>query len=185
MAFGVQTLGRVLALTLACGLAGPSFAEDPPAPDLAGIYDLEGQTVVGETQARFIVTGKLVVKQEGNTIRTFVEADVKRSEGKTGPAAFSLVAHGQAIVNGRKLAGVTDVQTIMGKVPGVDVSAPYMPKEAGPTFQATSSGDIKPDGEIHFDMKSDTDLFGPGGDRVTTLRAVRVARKPTELKTKK
>ncbi len=182
MAFAVQTLGRVLALTLALGLAGPGLAED--LPDLAGIYDLEGQTVVGETSARFIVTGKLVVKQEGNSLDTFVEANVKRSEGETGPAAFSLVAHGQAIVNGDKLAGITEVQTIMGKVPGVDVAAPYMPKEAGPTFKATSSGDIVEDGEIHFSMKSDTDVFGPGANRVTTLKAVRVARKPTELKTK-
>jgi len=164
--------------------AVPGFAAEEAVPDLAGIYDLTGQTVIGETKARFIVTGKLVVKQDGSTLNTFVEANVKRAEGETGPAALSLIAHGEALVSGKTLKGVTEVQTIVSQVPGVDVKAPYMPKEVRPPFKAHSSGNIIGDGEILFSMTSDTDVFGPGAGRVTTLHAIRVAREATELKKK-
>ncbi len=172
-------LGAILSL----GLSSVSAAEDP-VPDLAGIYELDGQTLIGETQARFIVTGKLVIRQEGNQLSTFVEGRVQRSAGENGPAAFALVAHGEATVNGTELKGGTNVQTIMSEVQELDVSAPYIPKKAGPSFHASSTGKILGEGELQFTMKSDTDVFGPGADRVTTLHAVRVARKATELKKK-
>ena len=82
MAFGVQTLGRVLALTLTFGLADPGFAQDDTLPDLAGIYDLEGQTVVGETKARFVVTGKLEGKQHfAACVRNMFEEERGASPG--------------------------------------------------------------------------------------------------------
>ena len=173
----------VLGLILSLGFSSMSVAEDP-VPDLAGIYELDGQTLIGETQARFIVTGKLVIRQEGNQLSTFVEGRVQRSAGEHGLAAFALVAHGEVTVNGKELTGGTNVQTIMSEVQELDVSAPYIPKRAGPSFHASSTGEILGEGELRFTLKSDTDVFGPGADRVTTLHAVRVARKATELKKK-
>ena len=169
-------------LTVALFLAAPALAEPGEVADLAGIYDLEGTTVVGETGNVFQLRGKMVVKQEGSHLETFVEADVKRTEGDTGPATLSFLSHGSATLNGDKLAGVTDVQTIISQVAGIDVSAPYMPKQAGPSFKATSAGTVIGEGELEFRITSDTQVFGPGGDRVTTLKAKRMARKATELK---
>jgi hypothetical protein len=157
-----------------------AYAED--SDDLSGIYELEGTTVVGETGSIFALRGKMVVKQEGDHLETFVEADVKRTEGKTGPATLSFVSHGSTTVSGKKLAGVADIQTIVMQVPGVDVAAPYMPRQAGPIFKATTAGKVTRDGDLELWITSDTQVFGPGRDRVTKLKAHRVARKASELK---
>jgi len=176
--FSSHSLALVMTLLLS---VGSGSAEDDKY-DLAGVYDLTGKTVIGETGAEFILTGKMVIKQEGDHLETFVESDVKRAKGKTGPASLSFISHGSATLNGDRLAGVSDIQTIYAQVPGVDVSAPYMPKRAGPAFKAITTGKVIGVGEIEFLIKSDTQVFGPGANRVTTLRAIRVARKASELK---
>ena len=163
--------------------ADASFAEDP-IPDLAGIYDLDGKTVVGEAGAVFVLTGKMVVRQEGRNLYTSVEARVKRVEGDTGPASLSFTSRGEASLTGNLINGISEVQTIVGQVPGVDVDGPGMPKRALHPFMAATAGRVVGEGELRFNITSDTDVFGPGADRVTTLHAVRVARKATELKKK-
>ncbi len=172
--------GLVLLLTAVAGAA-----QDEPVHDVAGIYEIDGQTLVGETGNRFVMTGKLVVRQDGPSLSTFVEADVKRVEGNTGPASLSFISHGDAVLKGDRIAGVAEVQTIQGQVPGMDVSAPMMPRKAYPPFHATTAGKVVGEGRLRFEVRSDTQVFGPGGDRRTTFEAVRVARKATELKTKR
>lgn len=174
-----------LAVGLALGLpAGASLAEDP-LHDVAGIYDLEGETVIGETGVRFVMSGKLVIRQNGDKLRTMVEASVKRVDGEAGPASLTFIADGEAVLEGSEIAGVVEVQTIVGMVPGVDVSAPGMTKKVLSPFEATSSGQVVEEGKLHFVMTSDTGVFGPGAERRTTVDAVRVARSPFELKKKK
>ncbi|MCP3983210.1 MAG: hypothetical protein GY723_02415 [bacterium] len=172
-----------LALMVPASL-GQALAADS-VPDVAGIYDLEGETLIGETGVRFVMSGKLVVRQNGEKLTTMVDASVKRVTGETGPAALKFIANGDAVLEGSKITGMVEVQTIVGMVPGVDVSVPGMTRKTVPVFNATSSGYVVEEGKLHFDMKSDTEVFGPGAERRTTIDAVRVARKPTELKKKK
>ncbi len=183
--FPRSTLSSAAALTLGLLLmAGAGFAEDAVL-DLAGIYDIEGQTVVGETGDRFHMSGKMVVKQYGDRLTTVFEASVKRVEGKGGPATLKFTSRGDAILKGSSIAGVSEVQTVLGQVPELDVSAPMVPRRVLPPFNATSAGTVDEDGKIRFTITSETDVFGPGRDRKTTIEAVRVARKATELKVKK
>ena len=75
----------------------------------------------------------------------------------------------------------------MSEVPGVDVSAAYMPKKFGPTLDAVAEGEVVEDGVIIFEIRST--LIGEGftlpEGRKTVVTARRVARSAFELKPKK
>ncbi|MCP5056830.1 MAG: hypothetical protein GY937_08920 [bacterium] len=164
--------------------AGATLAADP-VHDLAGIYDVVGETIIGETGVRFVMTGSLVVRQKGPNLDISTEASVKRVAGDAGPASLKFITRGDSVLVGDKIEGELEVQTIVGMVPGVDVSVPGMTKKTVPTFIAKSSGVVVEEGKLHFVLTSGTEVFGPGADRRTTIDAVRVARKPWELKKKK
>ncbi|MBW2240984.1 MAG: hypothetical protein JRH01_03280 [Deltaproteobacteria bacterium] len=178
---------RLLVVFLGLALvlpAGTALAADPVS-DVAGIYDLVGETVIGETGVRFVMTGSLVVRQKGENLAISTEASVKRVEGKAGPASLKFITRGDAILEGNRIEGAFEVQTIVGLVPGVDVSVPGMTKKTVPVFIADASGFVVEEGKLHFVLTSSTEVFGPGAERRTTIDAVRVARKATELKKKK
>lgn len=168
-----------LSLPAGAGLAAETVL------DVAGIYDLEGETVIGETGVRFVLTGKLVIRQHGEKLTITVESSVKRVSGDAGPASLTFITNGEAILKGTKINGVVEVQTIIGMVPGVDVSVPGMTRRTAPIFDAKTTGYVVEEGKLHFELTSDTEVFGPGAQRRTTIDAVRVARKPTELKKKR
>lgn len=175
----VVSLGLALVLPVSTSLAAE------PVHDVAGIYDVVGETVIGETGVRFVMSGSLVVRQKGSELTISTEASVKRVAGDAGPASLKFITRGDSILAGDKIEGELEVQTIVGMVPGVDVSVPGMTKKTVPVFTAKSSGVVVEEGKLHFVLTSNTEVFGPGADRRTTIDAVRVARKPWELKKKK
>ena len=170
---------------ISCLLVGAPASGDE-LPNIAGIYEMDGETTVTGQPDRFHVGGKLVIRQAGSDCTLSVDGSFRRVEGTTGPSAVALIGTGDAKLDGMRFTGNASVQTIMSEVPGVDVSAAYMPKKFGPTLEATAEGEVVEDGVIVFEISSDVVGEGftlPAG-RKTTVRATRVARSATELKPK-
>ena len=166
-------------------LAVGSHAEEG-VPEIAGIYEMEGLTEVEGSVDRFVLSGKLVIKQEGANCETSVHGEYKRIKGKSGPAQFAMHGTGEVTLEGRNFRGVSEVQTIISDVPGMDVNAPMMPKKYGPKLRSRSTGKVLEDGTLEFQLR--TEVIGEGftlpEGRKTTVRARRIARSPFEPKTK-
>ncbi len=169
-------------------LASPpsARAEESEIHDIAGIYEMDGDTTVEGAPDRFHVTGKLVIRQHGTDCDISVDGAFRRVEGTAGPAGVKLIGTGQAKLDGDVFTGTAKVQTLMSEVPGIDAEAAYIPKKFGPTLDAVAEGRVIADGVLEFEIR--TTLIGEGftlpEKRRTVVRATRVARSATELKKK-
>lgn len=175
----------LLVAALVAAFAGPpSRAEE--VPDIAGIYELRGQTTVEGSPDRLVITGKLVVRQKGSDCTTIVEAEMRRIAGTSGPVSAVLIGTGDMKIAGRKLAGKTELQSLVSEVPDLDVAVAGAPRTAGPILDATANGEVLADGTIKLEIHSE--VIGEGftlpEGRKTVVVATRVARSPTELKKK-
>jgi hypothetical protein len=173
----------LLALVVAA-FAESSRAED--TPEIAGIYEINGETTVESSPDRFVITGKLVVRQQGSDCTTIVEAAMRRTAGSSGPASAALIGSGEMKLAGRKLHGTAELQSLVSEVPELDVAMPFAPRTAGPVLDATAEGDVLPDGSLKLEIHSTVTGKGftlPEG-RKTVVIAKRVANSPYERKQK-
>jgi hypothetical protein len=172
------------ALVAALATALPSQGEE--VLDVSGIYEVQGETVVAGSPDHFVYSGKIVLKQTGADIKTITEVAMRRTAGDSGPASAALIGSGDAKLDGRKIKGSSELQTLVSQVAELDVAVPFSPRFAGPVLTAVADGVVRDDGSIDFEIKST--LTGEGftlpEGRKTTLRAKRVARSPYELKKK-
>jgi hypothetical protein len=174
---------RVLGMAL-LALALPSQAEE--VLDLAGIYEIQGETTVQGSPDRFLITGKLVLRQKGADLTTIVEAAMRRAAGNSGPVSAALIGSGEMKLTGRKLVGKAELQSLVSEVPDLDVAVPFAPRTAGPVLDAVAEGEVLPDGALKLEIRSTVTGEGftlPEG-RKTVVIAKRVARSPHELKKK-
>lgn len=174
---------RVLLFALLSAVV-PSFGEEPL--DIAGIYEVQGETTVQGSPDRFVITGKLVMRQKGDEITTIVEAAMRRAAGTSGPVSAALIGSGTMKLTGKKLAGTAELQSLVSEVPDLDVAVPFAPRTAGPVLDAVAEGEVLPDGAIKLEIRSTVKGEGftlPEG-RKTVVIAKRVARSPHELKKK-
>jgi hypothetical protein len=166
---------------LAAALAGSARAET--APDIAGIYEINGETTVQDSPDRFVITGKLVVRQQGSDCTTIVEAAMRRAAGSSGPASAALIGSGEMKLDGHKLHGTAELQSLVSEVAELDVAVPFAPRTAGPILDAVADGVVLPDGSIKLEIRST--VIGEGftlpEGRKTIVIAKRVARSPHEL----
>ena len=174
----------LLAALVAALVAPPSRSEE--VPDIAGIYEIQGETTVEGSPDRFVITGKLVLRQKGSDCTTIVEAAMRRAAGTSGPVSAALIGSGEMKLTGRKLQGKAELQSLVSEVPDLDVAVPFAPRTAGPVLDATADGEVLPDGAIKLEIRST--VIGQGftlpEGRKTIVIAKRVARSPTELKKK-
>jgi hypothetical protein len=163
-----------------------ALAQDAPVHDIAGIYEMDGETTVEGAPDRFHVSGKLVIRQDGLHCDINVDGEFRRVEGTSGPASIALIGTGEATLEGDVFSGTAELQTIMSEIAGVDVKAAYMPKKFGPMLEAVALGEVVAEGVIEFEIRST--VVGEGFtlpvNRRTVVRATRVARSPLELKNK-
>ena len=103
---------------------------------------------------RVVVLRKLVIRQEGANCTLSVDGSFRRVKGTSGPSAIALIGNGEAKLEGNKFFGTAILQTIMSDVPGIDVSAPYMPKKFGPKLDAVAEGEVIEDGVLLFEIRS-------------------------------
>jgi hypothetical protein len=175
----------VLLALLVAALAG-SAARAEDAPDIAGIYEINGETTVANSPDRFVITGKLVVRQQGNDCTTIVEAAMRRAAGNSGPASAALIGSGELKLAGRKLHGTAELQSLVSEVAELDVAVPFAPRTAGPILDAVADGAVLDDGSIKLEIRST--VIGEGftlpEGRKTIVIAKRVARSPHEPKKK-
>ena len=180
-------LSGVAAAVLAASAAGSAPALAQQVPDIAGIYEMNGEMTVEGSPDRFVITGKLVVRQNGKSCTTITEAAIRRAAGSSGPASAALIGTGTATLEGRKLTGKSELQSLVSEVPELDVAVPFAPRTAGPVLDATATGEVLDDGSLKLEIRST--LIGEGftlpEGRRTIVVAKRVARHPTELKKKK
>ena len=172
------------------GAALAAFAAEAGAqevPDIAGIYDLQGEMTVQGSPDRFNITGKLVVRGEGKNYTTITEAAIRRAAGSSGPASAALIGTGTATLDGNRITGKSELQSLVSEVAELDVAMPFAPRTAGPILDATADGEVLPDGSLKLVIHST--LIGEGftlpEGRKTIVIAKRVAKSPTELKKKK
>jgi hypothetical protein len=166
-------------------IASPSQAAEPVL-DVAGIYEIQGETTVQGSPDRFVITGKLVLRQKGADLTTIVEAAMRRAAGNSGPVSAALIGSGEMKLTGRKLAGKAELQSLVSEVPELDVAVPFAPRTAGPVLDAVAEGEVLPDGALKLEIRSTVTGEGftlPEG-RKTVVIAKRVARSPHELKKK-
>ena len=165
-------------------IASPSLAEEPL--DVAGIYEMQGETTVEGSPDRFVITGRLVIRQTGNALTTITEAAMRRTAGESGAASAALIGTGEATLDGRKFKGASELQTLVSEVAELDVAVPFAPRFAGPVMSAVAEGVVREDGSIRMEIRST--LTGEGftlpEGRKTVVVAKRVARSPHELKKK-
>ncbi len=156
-------------------------------PDLAGIYELKGETTVEGSPDRLSISGKLIIRQNGVNCTTVVEAAMRRTTGESGPVSAALLGSGEFTIAGADLTGTAELQSLVSEVPELDVAVPFAPRRAGPVLDATVAGKLIKDGVI--EMRIHSTLTGEGftlpEGRKTVVTATRVARRPTELKKKK
>jgi hypothetical protein len=172
----------VAVLAALAAWSAPAGAED--VPDIAGIYEVQGETVVQGQPDRLVITGKMVVRQKGADCVTVVEVAMRRVAGASGPSSAALIGTGELKLEGRKLSGAIELQSLVSEVPELDVAAPYTPRTAGPVLDAKAQGEVLADGTLALEVRSTVIGEGftlPEGRR-TTVKAKRIARKPTELK---
>lgn len=176
----------IAAAALCALVMGPFAAIAEDLPDIAGIYEINGETTVQGSPDRFVITGKIVVRQNGADCTTIVEAMMRRAAGSSGPASAALIGNGQMKLTGKKLQGTAELQSLVSEVPELDVGVHYAPRTAGPVLDATASGEVLADGSLKLEIRST--LVGEGftlpEGRRTLVVAKRVARSPTELKKK-
>jgi len=173
-----------LVLMALLALGAPAQAEE--ALDLTGIYEIQGETTVQGSPDRFVITGKLVLRQKGDELTTIVEAAMRRAAGNTGPVSAALIGSGTMKLAGRKLTGTAELQSLVSEVPDLDVAVPFAPRTAGPVLDAVAEGEVLPDGALKLEIRSTVTGEGftlPEG-RKTVVIAKRVARSPHELKKK-
>jgi hypothetical protein len=177
---------RLVRVALAAALAAALPSQGEEVLDVSGIYEVQGETVVAGAPDHFVYSGKLVLRQTGVDIKTITEVAMRRTAGNSGPASAALIGSGDAKLDGRKITGTSELQTLVSEVTELDVAVPFAPRYAGPVINAVAKGVVRDDGTIDFEIKST--LTGEGftlpEGRKTTLRAKRVARSPHELKTK-
>jgi len=178
------TLGWIGAAALSLLAAQPAGAED--VPDIAGIYEMNGEMTVQGSPDRFVITGRFVVRQKGVDCTTITEAAIRRAAGTSGPVSAALIGTGTLKLEGRKLTGKSELQSLVSEVPELDVAVPFAPRTAGPVLDATGTGEVLPDGSLKLEIRST--LVGEGftlpEGRRTVVIAKRIARRPTELKKK-
>src|SRR5262245_43330352 len=180
------TLAWLGAAALSALAADPPQAEAQEVPDIAGIYEMNGEMTVQGSPDRFVITGKLVVRQKGKDCTTITEAAIRRAAGTSGPVSAALIGTGTATLDGRKLTGKSELQSLVSEVPELDVAVPFAPRTAGPVLDATATGEVLEDGTLKMEVRSTLTGEGftlPEGRR-TVVIAKRVASKPTELKKK-
>jgi hypothetical protein len=180
----MRSVTLLLAALVAALGASPSRSQE--VPDVAGIYELQGETTVEGSPDRFVITGKLVLRQKGSDCTTIVEAAMRRAAGSSGPVSAALIGSGEMKLTGRKLQGKAELQSLVSEVSDLDVAVPFAPRTAGPVLDATAEGEVLPDGAIKLEIRSTVVGQGftlPEG-RKTIVIAKRVARSPTELKRK-
>jgi hypothetical protein len=180
------TLDGIAAAALCLLVAAPHAARAEEPLDVAGIYEINGETTVQGSPDRFVITGKIVIRQKGTECNTIVEAMMRRAAGTSGPASAALIGNGVMKLTGNKLAGTAELQSLVSEVPELDVSVHYAPRTAGPVLDATASGEVLDDGSLKLEIRST--LHGEGftlpEGRRTIVVAKRVARHPAELKKK-
>ena len=180
------TIARVGAAALSMVGVSTASAGAEDIPDVAGIYEVQGETLVQGQPDRFTITGKMVVRQKGADCVTVVEVAMRRVAGTSGPSSAALIGSGDMKLDGRKLSGAIELQSLVSEVPELDVAAPYTPRTAGPVLDAKAHGEVLADGTLALEVRST--VTGPGftlpEGRHTTVKAKRVARKATELKKK-
>ena len=173
-----------IALLASLAVAAPGRAED--TSDLTGIYELQGETTVEGSPDRFVITGKLVLRKKGADFTSIVEAAMRRAAGNSGPVSAALIGSGEMKLNGKKITGTAELQSLVSEVPDLDVAVPFAPRTAGPVLDAVAEGEVLADGSLKLEIRST--VTGPGftlpEGRKTIVVAKRVARSPFELKKK-
>lgn len=137
-----------LGLAWACG--GGEQSPDVAArktPSIAGTWHVTGTTVERDTGHSRDISGHLIMAQEGSHfIATFdLTTDYPTPEGKT---QAHVIGKGEGEVQGAALEGSSEIQLVIGTVPGVDVGFAYVPRITTTRLVNTLKGEIQEDGSI-------------------------------------
>ena len=164
----------LLALLFACGESEAPRAARPTPPaeiqPLAGSYDVAGTTVDKATGARRDVSGRVMLKVDGDRYRATFNLATTITQGGA-PQKAELVGRGEGSVNGRSLAGTAETQLIIAAVPGVDAGFSMMPRTFTARIVNESTASFAPDGGVTIKINSEA---APGESNYvathTTLR---------------
>jgi hypothetical protein len=146
--------GAAFALLTACGGAEePTPAEPVVVKPLDGMYEVSGSTVEKATGSERGLSGRVIVKTEGDSYTTSFELSTTLV-GSGEPQRATIRGEGEGAVEGRKLNGSAKTQMIIALVPGVDAGFAMMPRFATTRLVNSSTATIAPDGSVHIEIES-------------------------------
>ncbi len=170
----IPALCVVVGLGWACG--GAEQSPDVAArktPSIAGTWQVTGTTVEKETGLSREVGGQLILAQDGSRFTaTFdLTTDYPTPEGAT---QAHVIGKGEGKVSGGSLEGSSEIQLVIGTVPGVDVQFAYVPRITTKRLVNSLKGTIQDDGSIVVESEN----IGAEGESDyrptrTTLRGTR------------
>jgi hypothetical protein len=175
----LAAFGVVAAVGLGCG--GGEQSTDVAArkiPSIAGTWHVTGTTVEKDTGQSRAISGHLIMAQEGDRFTaTFdLTTDYPTPEG---PTQADVIGKGEGQVQGASLEGRSEIQLVIGTVPGVDVGFAYVPRITSTRLVNTMKGQIQDDGTIVVESEN-VAAEGETGYRPTrtTLRGSRAPESP-------
>jgi len=138
--------------TLGCQPERPappaSVDQAPPAAlEVAGVYEVEGETVTRDGGDPRRITGTMVLSREGDryqatyTFRT-------RFPGAEKDIFAEVIGRGEGDVQGRRLVGTADTQLVVAMVPGIDPNFAFAPRIVGARVSSISEGEFDRDGNF-------------------------------------
>lgn len=157
-ATGCRALGNALtaglcSLMLAEGLPRSAAAQETGEPvALADRYEVTGVTIDDETGFHRQISGRIHMRQKGDTYTTRFELSTLYPGSHA--AGAKVVGQGEGTIEGRTLTGTAETQLFKSNVPGIDIDFGYMPREFAARLRSTSTATLLDDGSLRVEIEN-------------------------------
>jgi hypothetical protein len=178
---GLAALAAVLAVpfALACGDAREVRRQGPV--DFTGYFEVQGSTETERSEIRRPIRGNVIIARHAPDAPHVVTFSLKTVFATPdGPMQAELIGSAEAQRSGDALSGHAETQILMGTVPGVDPTFPYIPARLGARIASDFRMVPDPDADSADRFRIEIESRGARGDAGyeatrTTLRAERAA----------
>jgi hypothetical protein len=145
---------------LLCFAVSCDQGNEAPAPEamsepleIAGRYELSGETTTpGSDQSRKI-SGIMMIKQAGDLYTANFEFKTN-FPGEGAPVDADVIGVGEGQVKGMHLMGTAQTQIVISAVPGVDTGFAFIPRVVSTRIVSTSIGEFGPGGTLSLQIES-------------------------------
>jgi hypothetical protein len=152
--------------------SGLAAAEEGAETDYSGVYEMQGVIRVVGSSAERPMSGKIVLKQDGQSYRStfYLKTIVRTDQGKRDA---ELIGNGEGKLVDGKLTGSAETQMVTSKLGGAMGSFPGIPKEVSSVSSANVAGHFEADGALILEFENEQLAGFPERTR-TEMKGVRI-----------